>query len=191
MEILTPALLTLPLAFAVAILCGMAFRRGITAFVIGVGADLGLVGAAVHLDFDELAAGCRACSGRRRRCWWFRGHGAAIGCWIARRRAMVAARPVRAVAFALLSAGYIGFRVWSVPDVGPIAPPAAWIGGVDSAPIVRAKCSRPLPRSRSAASSVQRQPAGTSSAETRTLDLIRRAAARPDCRFEQPEKQTC
>ena len=30
------------------------------------------------------------------------------------------------IAFALLSACHIGFRVWSLPDVGPIAPPAVW-----------------------------------------------------------------
>ena len=50
-------------------------------------------------------------------------------------------------AFALLSAGYVGFRVWSVPDMGPIAKPAAWNERLRGSAVIRPKCGRPLPRS--------------------------------------------
>ena len=70
-------------------------------------------------------------------------------------------------ALAVLFAGYVGFRVWSVPDVGPIAKPAAWIGAAGRChhPIQMRPTSTAKPAVGSSALRLRR----TSSAETRHL----------------------
>ena len=84
----------------------------------------------------------------------------------------------------LLSACYVGFRVWSVPDVGPIAKPAAWIGAAVA-----------LPSSDPNAADLYREASSrlfgfVESSEflswnKASLELIRRAAALSDCWFAE------
>jgi hypothetical protein len=183
------AIVSFPFAFAVAILCGMAFRRGITAFVIAVVASIGLGAPLIQLITVNIvpAAGILvvaiallAISWAWRRDWML--ERPAPGRWI--RLGLFVA-----LAFAVLSAWHIGLRAWSVPESGPIAPPAAWIDGASMDPA----------SDRNAASLYEdagRRLAHIAAADMFSsrnkdvLDLLRRAAERPDCHFERPERLT-
>ena len=120
-------ILMIPLYFGVALLCGMAIRRGITAVVIALVIGLALTIPLVSLLAAEMLpvqgllvipAGLLAVS------WAWSGD------WLLDRPA-----PGRWVRLGLLLTGmftlivswYAGYRAWSIRDVGPIAPPAAWI----------------------------------------------------------------
>ncbi len=95
-----------------------------------------------------------------------------------------------AVVFSL----YAGWRAWSIPDVGPIPTPSAW-----------AAASAPLPPDRNAAELYREaanklalagptpapgDDAGHTGDSAEVLDLIRHAAARPECRFQEPDRLT-
>ena len=170
-------------------LCGMAIRRGITAFVIALVIGLALTIPLVSLVVANMLprqgllvipAGLLAVS------WAWSGD------WLLDRPA-----PGRWVRLGLLLTGlftlvvswYAGYRAWSIRDVGPIAPPAAWLEAA----------ANTLPADQNAADlydEAQRRIVGpTDSSEflsrnREVLDLIRRAAARPVCRFAQREKPT-
>ena len=147
-ENLTPAFLSLPLAYAVAVTCGMAFRRGITAFVIALVLTLALAAPLLALVYMNMlpalailvvAAAILAVS------WAWRGD------WMLERPAP--ARWVRLGLFVTGARAAFGVlhrfprleRARRRPDcsAGRLG------GGVDSAPIARAQCSAALPRSRS------------------------------------------
>jgi hypothetical protein len=188
----------MPLGFAVATLCGMAIPRGITAAVVAmvialvvVGAEIGLVQIGLVPVWGLLIPPAapllvtwawsgdwlldRPAPGR-----WIR-----LGLWLA-------------ATLGITFAGYAGWRVWSVPDVGPIPRPSVW-----------AAATAPLPEDRNAAGlyreagqrfNLVAPPHMTQPAVPRMIpdldlhpelfELIRRAAARPECRFYQPDQVT-
>ena len=189
--------LGLPLGFAVALLCGMAIPRGITAGVVamvfalvlggGAGSALVQVGMLPVWGLLVLPAAFLAVT------WAWSGD------WLLDRPA-----PGRWVRLGLIldrhawrrsSPGTPAVRAWSIPDVGPIPPPSTWVAA-----------SAPLPPDRNAADLyreagrlLDRDRPGSPSARSipRTIDLdehpeifdlIRRAAARPDCRFFEPDR---
>jgi hypothetical protein len=183
--------LTIPLGFAVAQLCGIAIRRGITALVAALVVTLALavpllalviaVPMLPPLGLPAVAVALLAVS------WAWSGD------WLMDRPA-----PGRWLRLGLLLFGtftvllgwYAGFRAWSVPDVGSIAAPRAWMEAASS----------PLPAERNAADLYRE--AGrrlnypvTDSPEflgrnREALDLLRRAAAQPECRFHQFGRRT-
>jgi len=185
------SVLIIPLFFGVAQLCGMVIRRGITAVVVALMIGLALVIPLVSLAVAQMLpvqgllvipAGLLAVS------WAWSGD------WLLNRP--VPGRWLRlgllmTGTFALLLGWYAGFRAWSLPDVGPIAAPQTWI---DAA-------ATPLPAEQNAADLYReagRRLVGPDTADSpeflnrnrEALDLVRRAAARPDCRFHQPDKLT-
>ncbi len=193
-EDVTLALACLPLAFAVGVICGMAFRRGITAFVIAVVATAALAMPLISLAVENVvpvagilmvAAALLVISWAWRHDWML--ERPAPGRWLRLGLYLAVAIPV-------LSACHIGFRVWSVPNVGPIAPPESWaeFSSIEMSP------------DRNAAELYQEAGRrltylGKPSDDTPimflnrnkySLDLIRRAAARPDCRFERLGRPT-
>jgi ABC-2 family transporter protein len=189
MERLSLPIVCFPLAYAVAVICGMALRRGITAFVIAVVASIGLGAPLIYLTEENMlsaagllvvAVALLAISWAWRRDWML--ERPAPGRWL--RLGLFFA-----VAFAVLSSSYIGFRAWSVPDSGPIAPPEAWARAASiemtpdrNAAVLYEDARRMLIyRNEDYAFLNQNKVA---------LDLIRRAAARPDCRFERPDRPT-
>ncbi len=188
-ENLAPAFLSLPLAYAIAVTCGMAFRRGITAFVIALVLTLALAApllALVYMNMLPAPATLVVAAAILAVSWAWRGD------WMLERPAP--ARWVRLGLFvtgtlALLSAFYISFRVWSVPDVGPIAPPAAW-AEASTVPLSPEHNAAPLYLEADRRLIVKENPQQLLRHNKLTLDLIRRAAARPDCRFDRPRKPT-
>jgi hypothetical protein len=179
--------LTLPLWFAASVLCGMIFRRGITALVIGLVLSSALMVPLVILIAASLlpAVGLLPVSLALLVVSW-----AWSGDWMLERPApgrWVRLGMLVAGASGLLFASYVGYRVWSVRDVGPIAPPAAW---AEAAPAL-------LPAERNAAELYReaerrlRDQTGSDTARNAdALRAIRQAAARPDCRFAEPASQT-
>jgi hypothetical protein len=182
--VLTPLLF-----FAVAQLCGMTIRRGITAVVVALVLGLALAMPLVALVVGHmlpvqgllvLPAGLLAVT------WAWSGD------WLIDRPAP--GRWVRlglliTSTFALVVSCYAGYRAWSIPDVGPIAPPAAWLEAAAST----------LPAERNAAElyreAGRRLVGPTDSPEflnrnREVLDLVRHAAARADCRFDQMDRYT-
>jgi ABC-type transport system involved in multi-copper enzyme maturation permease subunit len=179
----------MPLAYAVALNCGMALRRGITAFVIAVMLASCLAWTLVALVFANLlsapgivvvAAALVAVSWAWRTDWML--ERPAPGRWL--RLGLFTA-----AAFALLFVWYIGFRAWSVPDVGPIAPPEAWARGSsiatspdrNAADIYR-EAGRLLRYRQDDVEFLNQNKHG--------LEVIHQAAARPDCRFDRPDRPT-
>ena len=132
----------------IALVCGMAIRRGITAVVIALVIGLALTIPLVAIMVAQHAAGARACWPFRRDFWRFRGHGAATGCWSGRPLGDGCAWGCssRACSVCLVS-WYAGYRAWSIRDVGPIAPPAAWIEAASSPLPADQNAAEPLPRS--------------------------------------------
>jgi hypothetical protein len=185
-----PAVLALPIGFAVAQLCGMAIPRGITAWVVSMVATLALAIPGIGLVIERMlpAQGLLAIplalltvSWAWSDDWLF--DRPAPGRWI-RLGAILAGMS------AVLSGGYAASRAWGVPDASPVSPPLAW---VLAAPIM-------LPADQDAAE-LYRQ-AGQRLAELapekpeflnrnrESLEILRRAAAQPNCRFTRPERLT-
>jgi hypothetical protein len=196
----TTLALNLPLGFVLGVLCGMAIPRGITAGVVALvlalaigRGEAGLVRVGMLPDWGMLVLPAALLAGT----WIWRGD------WLLDRPA-----PGRWVRLGLLLAGtlatvftgYAGWRAWSIPDVGPIPPPGAW-----------AVASVPLPADRNAADLYREagrrlermtpqlvpDEGGPSDVLFKRYDLdahpeifdpIRRAAARPDCRFFEPDR---
>ena len=178
-----------PLAFAVGVICGMMFRRGITAFVIALVLTFALLPPLFTLwtvamlpppGFLVVAAALLMVSWAWCSDWML--ERPAPGRWL--RLGLFAT-----TALALVSAVYIPFRAWSVPDIGPIAPPSAWAASA----LILAKSEEnaaPL-YSEAGRSLIYRDDAREFLNENAVaLGLIRRAAARPHCVFNRPEKAT-
>jgi len=184
------SVLVVPLFFGVAQLCGMAIHRGITAVAVALVTGLALVIPLVSLAVAHMlpvqgllviSAGLLAIS------WAWSGD------WLLDRPApgrWLRLGLLLTGTFALLLGWYAGFRAWSLPDVGPIAAPQAWINAA----------ATPLPADENAAdlyreagrrliSPVLDSPEFLNRNRD-ALDLVRRAAARPGCRFQQPGKLT-
>jgi hypothetical protein len=180
-------ILTLPLSFAVALLCGMTIRRGITAWVVALVVTLGLalaMGAMVQAlllpawGLLILSAALLAVT------WMWSGD------WLMDRPA-----PGRWLRFGLILTGtfavflgwYAGWRAWSVTDAGPIALPRAWLTG----PMVENNAAELY---REAGHRLKGSPSDNVSEflsqNREALDSIRRAAARPDCRFTDPRRRS-
>jgi hypothetical protein len=192
--------LHLPLVFAVAVVCGMAIPRGITAGVVALVVSLFLAAAQFGLLAIEMMpawgvvvlpmaflAIARAWSGD-----WLLDR-PAPGRWV-RLGLMLAV--VLTTAFG----GYTGWRAWSVPDVGPIPVPSDWVAA--SATLPDALNAAPLYRE-AARTSGRLRPQRASWAEVmnatippdlkerpEVFDLIRRASARPECQFSDPGRIT-
>ncbi len=119
-----PVVTTFPLLFTVALLCGMAIPRGITAFVIAI-----VIAAGLETPLLALVAGrmlpaqgilfvplvLLAVSWAWRNDWML--DRPAPGRWLRLGLFLSAG-------FGLLATGYVAFRIESVRDVGPISPPA-------------------------------------------------------------------
>jgi hypothetical protein len=181
--------LTFPLFFTVALICGMVFRRGITAVVIGTVLALGLMVPLQILTLMNLvpALGLLVVTVALLVVSW-----AWSGDWMLDRPApgrWLRLGLLLSAACGLLFSCNAGFRAWSVRDIGPIAPPASW---TDAGP-------GPVPAERNAAAlyreSARRRHANADSQSflsdnAEALDWLRRAAARPECQFELFAKQT-
>ena len=175
---------------AVALLCGMAIRRGITAVVIAMVTGLALTIPLVSLVAADMLplqgllvipAGLVAVS------WAWSGD------WLLDRPA-----PGRWVRLGLLLTGmstllvswYAGYRAWSIRDVGPIAPPTSWIeaaatplsAGQNAADLYREAGRRLVGPFADSPEFLDRN--------RELIDLLRRAAALPECRFLKPDKLT-
>jgi ABC-2 family transporter protein len=178
-----------PLAYAVALICGMAFRRGVTAFVVAAMLTFGLVLPSIGLVQEKMLAATGipvaalavlAVSWLWRTDWFM--ERPAPGRWL-RLGFSIAAASVT------LFACYVGSRVWSVPDIGPIAAPEAW---ARTSSIVASPESNAADLYREAAR-VLRDSSDSGqflSRNTSALELIQRAAARPDCRFNRSDRPT-
>jgi ABC-type transport system involved in multi-copper enzyme maturation permease subunit len=178
------------LYFGIAVLCGMAIRRGITAGVIALVAGLALTVPLIALvqvnmlpvqGLLAIPAGLLAVS------WIWSGD------WQLERPA-----PGRWVRLGLLLTGmftvlvswYAGYRAWSIPDVGPITPPAVWLEAAaasvpadqDAAELYREAGRRLVGPFKDSPEFLERN--------RELLDLLRRAAARPSCGFVKPQKPT-
>jgi hypothetical protein len=181
-------IVALELFFGIALVCGMAIRRGITAVVIAM--VLGIIlmiplGTLVGVNMLPVQGLLAIPAGLLVVSWAWSGD------WLLERPS-----PGRWVRLGLLLTGmstglvgwYAGYRAWSIPDVGPIAPPAAWIEGASAS----------LPSDQNAADLYREAgrrlvgPLDNSFLDRNQgiLDLIRRATVRPHCRFLQPEKLT-
>jgi heme/copper-type cytochrome/quinol oxidase subunit 4 len=179
----------LPLLFAVGLLCGMACRRGITAFVIAIMFAAGLVIPLLTLVTGWMlpAPGILVVPLALLAVSW-----AWSTDWMVDRPAL--GRWLRlglflSAAFGALAGGYVAFRIESVRDVGPITPPAAW-GDLRSSPIQANLDAAELYREAGRRLVVQSDPQEFLKQNRDVLDLIRQAAARPECRFNQSEKLT-
>ncbi len=175
-----------PCLFTGGLLCGMAFRRGITAVVIGLVLSLALCVPLFIMHTMRLLP-----------------HWAQLfvpiallvvswawsGDWMLERPApgrWVRLGLLLCAAFGTLFAGFVGFRVWSIPDAGSIAPPAAWTA---SAPLAPERNAAGLYRE---AARGLREPQDSPRFLYRSVDVleqIRLATARPECQFEPPAQQ--
>jgi hypothetical protein len=176
---------TIPLGFTIALLCGMAIRRGITAAVFALVTTLTL---AIFLGTLVVAVsmlpplGLLVISAALLGISW-----AWCGDWIMDRPG-----PGRWLrlgllffgTFAVLFGWYAGFRAWSVPDVGPIAVPRAWIDAA-AGPLQAEQGAAPLYREAGSRLIGPWDSPKFLSRNRAVLDLVRRAAARPGCRFQQ------
>ncbi len=186
---LTQYLLMLLVVFGVATICGMAFRRGITALVLGLVLAWALVMPLLMMISMKLlptpgpvfvAIALLAVSWAWSRDWIL--DRPAPGRWLRLGIFLTGA-------IAVLSAGYIGFRVWSVPDMGPIARPAAW-NNASAGLISSDRNAADLYREASSRLFGGAAAPDFLGRNKESLDLIRRAAAQTDCWFEQPDQQT-
>jgi hypothetical protein len=174
--------LCLPTAFAVGQLCGMAIPRGITAGVVALVTSLGLGYAQVEMVRSMMLPiwGLAAMPLALLAVTW-----AWSGDWLLERPAP--GRYVRLGSLLLavvgtLLGGYAGVRIWGIPDAGPIAEPSTWI---TTAILPPDRNAAELYREAEAKLRASR-PAGNIVIRDRlpvAVDLIRQAAARPDCRF--------
>ena len=143
--------LDLPLVFAVAVLCGMAIPRGITAGVVALVIALALAGGRVGLLAIGHDAGLGAAGPAAGVPGGHLGLERRLAAGPPGARALGPARPdALAAVLATVFGGYTGWRAWSVPDVGPIPMPSAW-----------AAASAPLPpRPQRGRRSIARPPGG-------------------------------
>jgi ABC-type transport system involved in multi-copper enzyme maturation permease subunit len=173
-------LLVIPLAFAVALLCGMTISRGLTAAVIALVMTLALevpqlaLVRAVLLPIQGLLVIPVALLFIS---WAWSGD------WLLDRPApgrWLRLGSLLTGTLAVLLVFYAGFRAWSVPDIGPIAQPRAWVAQSDP---LRADLDL---RNRDTAA-IYRQVVQSLKSQYPGLDLndealglVRRAVAQPD-----------
>jgi hypothetical protein len=188
----------MPLGFAVAVLCGMALPRAITAAVVAMvlglvlgGGEFGLVRSGLVPIWGPLLPPAILLL-----VTW-----AWSGDWLLDRPA-----PGRWVRLGLLLAatlgssfaGYAGWRAWSVPDVGPIPWPGFWAAASVAVPEDRNAAGLYRTAARQLNLAVPRGPSGNTVIRLtpdldefpESFDLIRRAAARPECRFYRTDRLT-
>ncbi len=103
--------------------------------------------------------------------------------------------------FGVLLGGYAGVRAWGIADPGSIAPPSTWTAAPlpadrNAADLYREAAGRLKLRARrrtldmspGAIARRKRASKGFLEGHPEAFDLIRQAAARPDCRFQQSER---
>lgn len=184
-EAILSVFLVAPIGFAVAQLCGMAIRRGITALIAATvltaalaiplltGVFTLMVPAWGLLVFPVAFLFVSWAWSRD----WLQSR-PAPGRWLRLGLLFVGA-------MSILSVGYAGYRVLSVPNVSLVAPPESWIRAASAMP----------PAERNAAdlyreagrllnSQYASHPAEYLKQNSEPLALIRRAAVRPKCQFE-------
>ncbi len=185
------ALLAFPVGFAVAQLCGMAIRRGITALIVAITLTLALAIPLMTGVFIlilppwgvlvlpiALLAVSWAWSGD-----WLRNR-PAPGRWVRLGLLLLGAG-------LLLSVGYASYRILSVPNIGLIAAPESWIKAASAMPAAERNAAE-LYREAARRLNSQHiaQPAEYLKQNSEALSLIRRAAARPQCRFDTLDRLT-
>ena len=180
----------IPLYFSIALLCGMAIRRSITAVVVSL-----VIGLALTIPLAALVtvqmlpvqgllvipAGLLVVSWAWSGDWLLDRPGS--GRWLRLGLLLTGM-------FALVVSWYAGFRAWSIRDVGPIAPPSMWLEAASAS----------LPADQNAADLYReagQQLVGPFKDSPEfldrnrgLLDLLRQAATRPYCRFLEPQKLT-
>jgi hypothetical protein len=180
--------LTLPLVFAVGQLCGMAIPRGITAGVIAIVVTiaLGAAQAALVMGLMMPEWGLLALPVAFLVVTW-----AWSGDWLMDRPALgryLRLGLILAGTFGVLLTGYAGVRAWGTADPGPIAAPSTWAAAPIPADRNAADLYREAARKMGAIQSKNREIDDPAYREV--MDLIRLAAVRPDCQFQQPERLT-
>ncbi len=179
------AILIVPLFFTVAVLCGMVISRGLTAAVIAVVMTLALAVPQYMLIAVQLlpVAGLLVIPVGLLAISW-----AWSGDWLLDRpapRQWLSLGSLLAGMFTVVLSFYVGFRVWSVPDIGPIAPPRAWIAA-ESVPLSPDRNAADLYREAFQAMKGHYPNNAESLDQYRqALDLVKQAAARPDYRINQ------
>jgi hypothetical protein len=180
----------MPLYFSIALLCGMAIRRSITAVVISL-----VIGSALTIPLIALITvqmlpeqgllvipvGLLVVSWAWSGDWLLDRPGS--GRWLRLGLLLTGM-------FTLIVSSYAGFRAWSISDVGPIAPPSVWLEATSAS----------LPADQNAADLYReagRKLIGPFKDSPEfldrnrgLLDLLRQAAARSYCRFLEPQKLT-
>ena len=196
-----PILMTLPLIFAVALLCGMAIPRGITAGVIAIVVTIAL-GAAQYALFH----------GSMMPVWGFLVMPVALlvvtwawsGDWLMDRPALGRYLRLALIVtgiFGVIFCGYTGERAWSIADPGPIAAPNSWVTAASLPPDRNAaelyrEAGRKLGNPGDYRKAVGIRVIARENLETHrdrshdALNLVRQAATLPDCQFHQPEGLT-
>jgi hypothetical protein len=177
--------LLVPLYFSIALLCGMAIRRSITAVVVSLVIGLVLTIPLMALVTAQMLpvqgllvipAGLLVVSWGWSSNWLLDRPGS--GRWLRLALLLIGM-------FTSVVAWYAGFRTWSIRDVGPIAPPAIWFE----------TASASLPADQNAADLYRKagQQLINPSQENRNRglpDLLRQATKRPYCRFVEPQRLT-
>jgi ABC-2 family transporter protein len=184
------AMMLIPLFLGVALVCGMAIRRGITAVVVALVIGLGLMIPFSALTVSEMlpVSGLLVIPAGLLLVSW-----AWCGEWLLDRpgvRRWVHLGLLLAGMFTLASGWYAGYRAWDIRDVGPIAPPASWVEAA-AAPVPADQNAADLYReaARRLVGPFKDSPEFLEK-NREILDPLRRAVARPDCRFLQPERLT-
>ncbi|MGO9921022.1 MAG: hypothetical protein ACLQIB_40835 [Isosphaeraceae bacterium] len=184
-------LMAFPVAFGVPQLCGMTIRRGITALVAALTLTLALAIPLITGIFMlivplsgllvlpiALLAVSWAWSGD-----WLRSR-PAPGRWVRLGLLLFGAG-------LLLSVGYASYRVLSVPNISLVAAPESWIEAASAMPPTERNAAD-LYREAARRLNSQHiaQPAEYLKENSEALNLIRRAAAQPECRFETLDRLT-
>ena len=178
------------LYFSVAVLCGMAIRRSITAIVVALVIALVLtIPLALLVTVNMLPApgllvipaGLLVVS------WaWSKD-------WLLDRPA-----PGRFLRLGLLLIGmfvlavswYAGYRAWSIRDVGLVAPPTAWTEATTASLQPNQNAANLYREAGDQLIGPFQDSPGFLKRNRELLDLLHRAAVMPDCRFLEPEKLT-
>ena len=183
-------ILMIPLYFSIALVCGMAIRRSITAVVVSLVIGLVLTIPLAALVTAQMLpvqgllvipAGLLVVSWAWSGDWLLARPGS--GRWLRLGLLLMGM-------FALVVSWYAGFRAWSIRDVGPIDPPSMWLEAASAS----------LPADQNAAELYRKagqQLVGPFKDSPEfldrnrgLLDLLRQATTRPYCRFLEPQKLT-
>ena len=183
-------ILVIPLYFGIALVCGMAIQRSITAVVISLVIGLILTIPLAALVTTEMLpvqgllvipVGLLVVS------WAWSGD------WLLARpgsRRWLRLGLLLMGMFALVVTWYAGFRAWSIRDVGPIDLPSIWLEAAsaslpadqNAADLYRKAGQRLIGPFKDSPEFLDRNRG--------LLDLLRQATTRPYCRFLEPQKLT-